>query len=206
MGLNSPYFFSLCLTSANPPYLGGSGMSVKLSECVKSIYQDSKSDLFAVFIEKCGMMTKQNGLQSMITMHGWMFLSGFEKLRNKIKHYDKITMIHLGARGFEEISGEVVQTVAFVIRKGNIANYKASYVRLVDGMSQREKQDMFISGAKRYYVKESNFDSIPGHRISYWIDGDKIFGHSVIEDTFVSGGRNKTHNNELYVRNWWEIG
>ena len=190
----------------NPPYMGASGMTEKLSTYVKNHYADSKSDLFAVFIERCAQMAKPNYYQSMITMHGWMFLSGFESLRNRIKNYDKITMAHLGARGFEEISGEVVQTVAFIIRKGKTKDYRASYVRLVNGMTQQEKQELFLSGKKRYYVQESNFDNIPGHRISYWIDGVKVFGHRVIEDTFASGGRNKTHNNELYVRCWWEIG
>ena len=190
----------------NPPYMGASGMSTTLSDFVKKNYPDSKSDLFAVFIEKCGTMLKSNRFLSMITMHAWMFLSGFEKLRNNLRGYTKISMAHLGARGFEEISGEVVQTAAFIIRRGILSDYCASYVRLVAGMSQQEKQEMFLSEVKRYFVKEANFDSIPGHRISYWIDGEKIFGHSVIGDNFVSGGRNKTHNNELYVRGWWEIG
>ena len=190
----------------NPPYMGSAGMGAQLTEYVKNNYPDSKSDIFAVFIEKCGTMLKNNRYLSMITMHSWMFLSGFEKLRNNLRCYTKISMVHLGAKGFEEISGEVVQTVAFVIRKGALTDYYGSYVRLVDGMSQQEKQEMFLSRVKRYYAKESDFDSIPGHRISYWIDGGKIFGHSMIKDSFISGGRNKTHNNELYVREWWELG
>ncbi len=190
----------------NPPYMSISAGGAKLNQFVKDNYPDSKADLFAVFIERCGEMVRKNGFQAMITMHGWMFLSGFEKLRLKIRHYDKITMAHLGARGFEEISGEVVQTTAFVIRKGKIPQYRASYVRLVKGMSQSEKEKIYLSGERRFFVTEDNFDSIPGHRISYWIDGKKIFGHRVIEDTFVSGGRNKTHNNELYLRTWWELG
>ena len=68
----------------NPPYMGASGMGAKLSKYVKDNYADSKSDLFAVFIEKCGQMAKKNGYQAMITQHAWMFLSSFEKLRSKL--------------------------------------------------------------------------------------------------------------------------
>lgn len=102
----------------NPPYMGSSGMNEKLSKFVKENYPDSKSDLFAVFIEKCAEMTKKNGYQAMITQHAWMFLSSYEKLRKKIlTFYEIINMAHLGARAFEEIGGEVVQTTSWVMRK-----------------------------------------------------------------------------------------
>lgn len=102
----------------NPPYMGGSSMSDKLSKFVKKDYPDSKSDLFAVFIEKCAGMTKKNGYQAMITQHAWMFLSSYEKLRKKIlTFYEIINMVHLGTRAFEEIGGEVVQTTSWVMRK-----------------------------------------------------------------------------------------
>ena len=99
----------------NPPYMGSSGMSGKLSEFIKKNYPDSKSDLFAVFIEHCGQMVKKDYYQAMITQHAWMFLSSFEKLRKKILQKTTINMAHLGARAFEEIGGEVVQTTSFVI-------------------------------------------------------------------------------------------
>src|SRR5699024_9175684 len=89
----------------NPPYMSGSGMSAKLTDFVKKNYPDSKSDLFAVFIEKCGQLVKKNGYQAMITQHAWMFLSSFEKLRTKLLQTDIINMVHLGARAFEEIGG-----------------------------------------------------------------------------------------------------
>ena len=107
----------------NPPYMGSSGMSVKLSDFAKKNYQDSKSDLFAVFIEKCGQMAKKNGYHAMITQHAWMFLSSFEKLRVKLLNTDIVDMVHLGGRAFEEIGGEVVQTTSFVMRKSHIKDY-----------------------------------------------------------------------------------
>ncbi|PKK90024.1 MAG: hypothetical protein CVV64_11935 [Candidatus Wallbacteria bacterium HGW-Wallbacteria-1] len=101
----------------NPPYMGGKGMTPDLSDFVKKTYPDSKGDLFAVFIEKCMALTKDNHFTSMITQHAWMFLSSYEKLRNKVITDSIIdTMVHLGPRAFEEIGGEVVQTTAFVLR------------------------------------------------------------------------------------------
>lgn len=103
----------------NPPYMGSKGMNKELSDFVKSRYPDSKSDLFAVFMERTLELTKEHGFMSMINQHSWMFLSSYEKLREKIiKHHHIDTMVHLGPRAFEEIGGEVVQSVAFVLEKG----------------------------------------------------------------------------------------
>lgn len=106
-------------TVTNPPYMGGKGMNKELGDFVKDRYPDSKSDLFAVFMERTLELTKQNGFMAMINQHSWMFLSSYEKLREKIIKNHKIdTMVHLGSRAFEEIGGEVVQSVAFVLEKG----------------------------------------------------------------------------------------
>lgn len=103
----------------NPPYMGSKGMNKELSNFVKKKYPDSKSDLFAVFMERTLELTKAHGFMSMINQHSWMFLSSYEKLRIKIiKNHTIDTMVHLGARAFEEIGGEVVQSVAFVLEKG----------------------------------------------------------------------------------------
>ena len=103
----------------NPPYMGSKGMNKELSDFVKKRYPDSKSDLFAVFMERTLELTKTHGFMSMINQHSWMFLSSYEKLRIKIIKKQRIdTMVHLGARAFEEIGGEVVQSVAFVLEKG----------------------------------------------------------------------------------------
>ena len=102
------------VTCTNPPYAGTSNLSANVNNFVKKSYPDSKADLFAVFIERCHQMTSVNGFQAMITQHSWMFLSSFEKLREKMMLTETVNMAHLGARAFEEIGGEVVQTTAFV--------------------------------------------------------------------------------------------
>lgn len=153
----------------NPPYMGGSGMNARLSDYVKKVYPDSKSDLFAVFIERCAQMDKRGGYQAMITQHAWMFLSSFEKLRAKLQLIDTVNMAHLGARGFDEIGGEVVQTTSFVMRSSHTKGYKGTYCRLIDGDSEKAKAEMFVSGENRYVAEQDNFSKIPGSPVAYWV-------------------------------------
>ena len=129
---------------ANPPYMGGKGMSGRMGAWVKVNYPDSKSDLFAMFIERNLELAVKKGAVAMITMQSWMFLSSYEKLRNSIldKH-TIISMAHLGARAFDSIGGEVVSTTAFVLENAHHPEYKGAYVRLVDGNSEAEKQASF---------------------------------------------------------------
>lgn len=150
------------VTCTNPPYAGTSNLSANVNNFVKKSYPDSKADLFAVFIERCHQMTSVNGFQAMITQHSWMFLSSFEKLREKMMLTETVNMAHLGARAFEEIGGEVVQTTAFVRCANHVEGYKGTYCRLIEPTSQQGKADMFISGQNQYHVGQISFSKIPG--------------------------------------------
>ena len=191
----------------NPPYMGSSGMSAKLTDFVKKNYPDSKSDLFAVFIEKCGQIAKRNGYQAMITQHAWMFLSSFEKLRIKLLSVDIVNMAHLGARAFEEIGGEVVQTTSFVFRKSHITDYKGEYCRLIEPTSQQGKEDMFLSGENRYEADQSNFSKIPGSPVAYWLTSTfiKNFLRKSVNDEFIPKFGMSTGDGERFIRFWYEI-
>lgn len=191
----------------NPPYMGASGMGAKLSDYVKKNYPDSKSDLFAVFIEKCGQMAKRNGYQAMITQHAWMFLSSFEKLRTKLLSVDIVNMAHLGARAFEEIGGEVVQTTSFVFRKSHITDYKGEYCRLIEPNSQQGKEDMFLSCENRYTADQSNFLKIPGSPVAYWLTSTfiKNFLRKSVNDEFIPKFGMSTGDGERFIRFWYEI-
>ncbi len=191
----------------NPPYMGSSGMSTKLSDYVKKYYPDSKSDLFAVFIEHCGQMAKKNGYQAMITQHAWMFLSSFEKLRIKLLNADIVNLAHLGARSFEEIGGEVVQTTSFVMRKSYISDYNGKYCRLIEPTTQQGKEDMFLAKENRYVADQSNFSKIPGSPVAYWVSKPvyQAFDNEKIGKYAISDGQTKTGNNDKYLRMLWEV-
>lgn len=192
----------------NPPYMGGSGMNARLSDYVKKVYPDSKSDLFAVFIERCAQMDKRGGYQAMITQHAWMFLSSFEKLRAKLQLIDTVNMAHLGARGFDEIGGEVVQTTSFVMRSSHTKGYKGTYCRLIDGDSEKAKADMFVSGENRYVIEQSDFSKISGEPIAYWAS-ETLRSILASETKLKNLGRvtlgMRTGDNTRFLRLWYEV-
>lgn len=120
----------------NPPYIGISSMESPVKDYAVKNYPNSKTDMFAMFMETD--FVKPNGFFAMINMHSWMFLSSYENLRKSILMTKEIiTMVHLGARAFEAIGGEVVQTTTFVIRNGNFGG-NGVYFRLVDSVNKEQ--------------------------------------------------------------------
>ena len=195
------------VTVTNPPYAGISNLSARVNNFVKENYPDSKSDLFAVFIERCKDMTPKYGFQAMITQHGWMFLTAFENLRRKLVDAVIVNLAHLGARAFEEIGGEVVQTASFVFCNCADAGYKAVYCRLLSGMSQDAKEKLFLEGKNRYIATQANYNAIPGIPVAYWAnqtiinafrDNDSIRKVANPRLGFATG------DNETFMRTWFE--
>ena len=192
----------------NPPYMGGKGFSPKLKTYVEKNYKDSKSDLFAVFIERCNEFTKQNCYTSMITMQSWMFLSSFENLRKNIIEKTEIkTLNHLGARAFSEIGGEVVSTVAWVSKKNSPKN-DGTYLRLVDYSNAELKEKEFFNKANYFQAKQKDFEKIPGSPIAYWVSdkvreifekNQKLGEIADLKNGFTTG------NNDLFLRLWNEV-
>lgn len=193
----------------NPPYMGSSNMDGVLSAFVKKHYPKGKSDLFAVFMERCLAMTKEKGILAMITQHSWMFLTSFEKLRTHLLAAADIeTMSHLGPRAFEEIGGEVVQTTAFTMRHGKCPGYKGIYCRLIGPTTQDGKKELFLEGKNQYTVSQDNFSKIPGSPVAYWVSEH-------FYDAFLTGERLKktgdtrqgmaTSDNNRFLRLWYEV-
>ena len=192
----------------NPPYMGGKGFSPKLKTYVEKNYKDTKSDLFAVFIERCNEFTKKNCYTSMITMQSWMFLSSFENLRKNIIEKTEIkTLNHLGARAFSEIGGEVVSTVAWVSQKKSPKN-DGTYLRLVDYNNADLKEEEFFNKANYFQAKQKDFEKIPGSPIAYWVSdkireifekNQKLGEIADLKNGFTTG------NNDLFLRLWNEV-
>ena len=195
------------VTCTNPPYAGTSNLSANVNNFVKKNYPDSKADLFAVFIERCRQMTVNNGFQAMITQHAWMFLSSFEKLREKMMLTETVNMAHLGARAFEEIGGEVVQTTAFVRCANHVTGYKAIYCRLIGPTSQQGKENMFLAAENQYTSSQDGFAEIPGKPIAYWISQTllKVFSFSKAKELGRQCLGMRTGDNERFLRLWTEV-
>ena len=196
------------VTCTNPPYAGTSNLSAKVNNFVKKNYPDSKADLFAVFIERCRQMTVNNGFQAMITQHSWMFLSSFEKLREKMMLTETVNMAHLGARAFEEIGGEVVQTTAFVRCINHVTGYKGTYCRLIEPTSQQGKEEMFLAGQNRYTANQDDFAKIPGSPVAYWVNAKLAIAFENgqrLDQIGASRSGMQTGDNNLFLRLWQEI-
>ena len=192
----------------NPPYMGGKGFSPKLKTYVEKNYKDSKSDLFAVFIERCNEFTKKNCYTSMITMQSWMFLSSFETLRKNIIEKTEIKSLnHLGTRAFSEIGGEVVSTVAWITKKISPKN-EGIYIRLVDYNNAELKEQEFYNKNNYFQATQKDFEKIPGSPIAYWVS-DKV--REIFEKNQKLGdiGEAKqglaTADNNRFLRLWNEV-
>lgn len=196
----------------NPPYMGNTGMSAKLDSYVKKNYSEAKADMFAVFIKKCDCFTKQDAFCAMITQQAWMFLSTYEKLRLSILNNININMMHLGTRAFDEISGEVVQTTAFVRRKKTSKDYMGCYVRLVDEAGEKAKSDAALEAIrtkndKYFEAKEKAFAHIPGSPVAYWVSEKFIMlfdGKKFSDYANAKAGLSTTDNNK-FLRLWFEV-
>lgn len=190
----------------NPPYMAVSNGNAALNKYIKDNYPDSKGDLFAAFIERCWKYSSQ--YLAMITQHSWMFLSSFEKLRTKLLlSTDIVSMAHLGARAFEEIGGEVVQTASFVLRMGYHEGYRGTYCRLVEPTTQQGKEDMFLAGESRYIAEQTNFFKIPGSPVAYWVS-ERIIGlleNKTFYDEFSFKRGLTTADNNRFLRLWFEV-
>ena len=190
----------------NPPYMGGGNMNAVLSNYVKKNYEVGKADLFSVFMQVAEERLAKNGKYGMINMQSWMFLSSFEKLRTHLLETLQIdSMLHLGPRTFDELSGEVVQNTAFVVTK-HTPYTTGSYFRLVDGKNCGDKERMFLAGENGYpHVSQQNFEKIPGCPIGYWVSEKLVnaFNHSSI-DSVCKPSKGMMPGSE-YLRNVWEI-
>lgn len=200
---------------ANPPYMGGKGMNGRLAAWVKDNYPNSKSDLFAMFIERNLDLTQRHGVVAMITMQSWMFLSSFEALRARLHGQNTLlSMAHLGARAFDSIGGEVVSTTAFVLENANRLNYKGGYLRLVAGNSEAEKNDAIREAVKNpdcgwlFRSSAADFKKIPGSPIAYWVSKpiiDVFRSSNSLSDYADIGKGLDTGDNNRFLRCWYEV-
>lgn len=195
------------VVTTNPPYRALSDCESKLNYYVQNNYKDSKADLFAVFIEKCGYFSKQNGYIAMITQHAWMFLGSYEKLRTKLDERTLINMAHLGPRAFDEIGGEVVQATTFVQRNSCLSDYKGRYVRLVDYDGEEKKENEFSNQKNMYSSLNKYFMEIPGHPYAYWLSNSarNAWKQQTIENLCEVKQGLATCNNSLFLRDWYEV-
>ena len=191
----------------NPPYIGISSMESPVKDYAITFYPNSKSDMFAMFMET--EFVKPNGFYAMINMHSWMFLSSYEKLRKSILTTKEIVnMIHLGAHAFEAIGGEVVQTTSFVIRNVNIGG-NGVYFRLVDSSNKEQDflQNVEKSGGVHFVANAAKLLNLPGEPIAYWISSiiANILSIDKFDTYFEPKAGLSTGDNDQFLKLWFEV-
>lgn len=196
---------------ANPPYMGGKGMNAALKEYAKRQFPDSKSDLFAMFIERGFQWCKPSGFNSMVTMQSWMFLSSYEGMREKLLAKRTISnFTQIGYNSFPEINSKVAQACAFCIWKVSIKEFRCRYINLNSAPQSSDKSHIFKNRSadiihdvtQRYFIK------IPGKPIAFWIPKSlqKTFESTEsIGNTANPKQGLATANNDLFLRYWFEV-
>ena len=191
----------------NPPYMGSSGMSAKLSDFVKKNYLDSKSDLFAAFIEHGNQMVVRNGINCMVTMQSWMFLTSFEKMRvNILQNKTIINLMHME----NMVMGIAFGTAVTAFRNSRVSNYKGTYNHIKYSDIVDDVPTEFPVKRNRFtQVSTDNFSKIPGSPVAYWLSDIvfDVFGKSNknIKNFAFGEGKNVTTNNAKYILFAWEI-
>jgi len=184
-------------------------MNSKLSEYLQESYKDSKSDLFAAFMERCLEFTKQNGFHAAINQHSWMFLSSYVNLRlNILSNQTIMSMIHLGSRAFEDIGGEVVQSTTFVLRRMVLREAETKYYRLIEYTDAKDKEEAFLARKHEYRTIQNEFHTIPSSPIAYWASDKvrRIFKeNSKLSKIAEPRQGMATSDNGRFLRLWFEV-
>ena len=199
---------------ANPPYMGGGAMNSRLKTYASERYKNSKADMFTMFIERNNALVLESGFNSMITMQSWMFLSSYEKLREKLLDECFLaSMIHLGPRAFDTIGGEVVQATAFTLMNYPGGNQTGAFLRLLEGNSEREKSDHYLQAVdnpacgRSFRASAADFKKIPGSLVAYWLSNSmkNVFTISALSNYAVTREGMVTGNNDMFIRDWYEV-
>lgn len=199
---------------ANLPYMGSSSFNPFMSKWVKKNYPDVKSDLFSSFIVRIMDFAGEHGEIGMMTPFVWMFIGSYEKLRNRlIDDKTLTTLVQLEYSGF---AGATVPICTFTYHNSHIDGYKGGYVRLADFTGPAVQAPKALEAIQNpdcgwFYRRDADtFKQIPGTPIAYWASDGLLsafsLGHSIGDYSDYTGSQNKTGDNNLYLRLFWEVG
>lgn len=196
---------------ANPPYMGGKGMSGELKEFAKKQFPDSKSDLFAMFIINNYRLTKNNGKISLITPYVWMFISTYENVRKKL--VEDATITNLVQLEYNAFAPACIPVCCFSIEKKHIADYVGSYIRLSDFKGHQNQSPKTLEAINNpncswmYHKKPDSFKNIPGSPIAYWLADNVVssFSGTLTKECTSTEYGIITGDNDKHLRFWFEV-
>ena len=191
----------------NPPYFKNSLMPNKLKEYVDTKFKEYKNDMFSAFIIRTIDLASNSGYIGLMTPNVWLFISSFEKVRKEIiTSFNIASMIKLSKGAF--FREATVDICSFILSKNkkslgvyfNLEKYKGDME-----IQRKAYLKELRKGDNKYIISQEEFEKIPSYQFAFWIKNFDIFSYKKINEKYESGGRNKTHNNNKYVRKWWEI-
>ena len=190
----------------NPPYMGNNGMNPNLKDYIKSNFPLTKTDLFAVFLEKGLEMINNHGFNCMVTMQSWMFLSSFEKFRKKLIETTTISnLLHMDNMVMRIAFG----TSATIFRKINLMNYNSTFYHVeLSDVENDIVNPLFFNDKNKFITNTSAFDNIPGKPIAYWADDNIINSFKIgIELSGLADVKKgmDTGKNSKFLRYWFEV-
>ena len=194
----------------NPPYMYSSSMPKVLVDYVNGNYDTGRTDLCVTFMRVAQRLLLSRGKYGIINMQSWMFLTSFFDLRDNILSQTHIdSLLHLGPRTFDELSGEVVQNVALTVTNTTLNNTKSVCLRLVDGGSCEEKEKLFLQNiSNAIVVNQGSFEDIPGKPFAYWASSTMITifkENDLLNELAYARVGMFTGDNDRFIREWWEV-
>ena len=195
---------------ANPPYMGSKFHIPVLKKFLKDHYKGYEKDVFSAFIDRDIAFSKPHGRLGFMSPFVWMFISSHEHLRTRLIGKETITsLVQLEYSGFE---GATVPICTFTLQKDHVAAQKGCFIRLSDFRGSNIQAPRTLEAIRNrncgwfFEAAQDEFKKIPGSPVAYWIQSTHPFDGPRIRHAFESGGRTKTHGNQIYLRFWWEIG
>ena len=190
----------------NPPYMGSSRMNSSLSDFAKKQFPNSKSDLFAMFMEHYNGRIVKNGYNAMVTMQSWMFLSSFETMRTYL--LEKFTISNL-MHMENNVMGIAFGTAVTIVRNVNLPTFVGTYhqIKTADA-SGKVPKNLPVYGNRYNRTNQSNFNKIPGSPIAYWASDNLLqdFEIGTRMDELVDPRQGlATADNNRFIRQWFEV-
>ena len=200
-------------TVANPPYMGSSSFNPFMSKWVKKNYPDVKSDLFSSFVVRMFSLAKDHGECGVMSPFVWIFIGSYEKLRNEI--IDNRTLTSLIQLEYSGFAGATVPICTYTFHNSFVKGYKGGYVRLSDFVGAAVQAPKALEAIRNpgcgwFYRRDAEtFKQIPGSPIAYWASEGLLsafsLGSSIGDFSDYTGSQNKTGDNNLYLRLFWEV-
>lgn len=197
---------------ANPPYFG-KGMDTEFKQFANENYPDTKTDTFAMFIERLKELSLYGGLIGMMTPFNWMFLSSFEKIRSRI--ITESTLLSLIRPEFHAFfDSAFVSVCSFVFNTKPNISYKGYFIDLNDFYGAEiqaiKTKEAIINPmcGWSFFASAKDFMKIPGAPIAYSASEAvrQIFQQfSPLSRIGEIKKGLSTSNDQEFVRYWFEV-